>query len=99
MRKIEPRSGNNPVVRTGAKGKANRSSFRFSYWVNVFPPKVQGQYMNREESFGHSGLWDTRREADRSDAPFGDRVACIRVLIQGREGDGLKPTTKGKGKK
>ena len=55
--------------------------------------------MNREESFGHSGLWDTRREADRSDAPFGDRVACIRVLIQGREGDGLKPTTKGKGKK
>jgi hypothetical protein len=82
------------VVRTGAKGKTRRktaaevvglpvarraakSHFCIGWWVNVYlAPDLD------------CGFHRTRKYAD--DMASKSRVACIRVLIEGREGDGMK---------
>jgi hypothetical protein len=74
--------GKKRQVRTAAKGKVNSGKgreFRIERWANVIPVPNLGDYLC---------MFASRAEAD--DHPHLKRIACIRVLIQGREGDGLK---------
>jgi hypothetical protein len=76
-------------VHTGARGKA-KLAFNLESWVNVYP--IKSSYVDgfsNPGGFRLSGFL-TRDLADVLAGP--DRIACIRVLIQGREGDGLKLT-------
>jgi hypothetical protein len=72
--------------RTGARGKAKKvksvqpKEFSLEGWANVYCSKLFGCYFQ--------SVSPTRKEANYVASPA--RIACIRVLIQGREGDGLK---------
>jgi hypothetical protein len=61
--------------------------FDFERWVNIYPTEA-GQLT-------HGYVYDSRERAD-GEYFKPSRIACVRVLIEGREGDGLKPAGKGK---
>jgi len=48
--------------------------FKHEFWMNVYPDHVVGRH-------------DTRKSADALAQP--DRIACVRVVVEGYEGDGL----------
>lgn len=50
------------------------AEFEFERWVNIY----EG---------GGLGFYNSKGEADRCSLP--DRIACVRVAIKGKEGDGL----------
>lgn len=50
------------------------AEFEFERWVNVYAKRV-------------SSLWDTKAQCDH--VASDDRIACVRVVIKGKEGDGL----------
>jgi hypothetical protein len=77
-------------MRTAKKAVGKRKrGFSFEYWVNIVesikdrqcPLFPYGLYARQE--FARDDNWFIRHSGFR-------RIACIRVLIQGREGDGLK---------
>ncbi len=53
-----------------------RKAFRLERWVNVY-------------HCGSVGVYDTRAHANLNCTPT--RIACVKVIIEGHEGDGLEP--------
>jgi len=58
---------------------APAARFRREAWVNVYPGPMECGVC----------LYDDREDADRSADPC--RIACIKVIIEGTEGEGLRP--------
>lgn len=54
--------------------RARRKPFKREFWVNVYPG-------------GMTGMYDTKVVADARTGPT--RIACVRVVLEGHEGDGL----------
>jgi hypothetical protein len=75
-----------PPKRTKGKAKPPKANsgkgrrFCIKGWTNVFYSWA---------GFEHGYVHTSRKEAD-SDSLRSGRIACVRVLIEGREGDGLK---------
>ena len=52
-----------------------KRKFRYEHWINVYPDYCSGEY------YPHRRLADSYAS--------GDRIACVKVIIEGTEGDGL----------
>ncbi len=58
-------------------------SFRREVWVNVYP-------MTEQSRCGAEGIGETFKTKDMADQrALENRLACVRIVIEGNEGDGL----------